>query len=138
MHARRHYSYSKSKFSIYLDNIVRQEKQCQTQEIPNLLNIVFLNREDVEIFGSKMLFFITEWMNEFFIERTKDEDEGWPFHEEKQKRKKNIAKDQGTKASGALSTLCSLIFSYFFFLFTLSKEGQKSIRPCSKQLRKQS
>jgi len=77
-------------------------------------------------------------MNEFFIEWTENEDEEWPFHEEKQKRKKNIAKDQGTKASGALSTLCSLISLLFLFYFTLSKEGQKSIRPCSKQLRKQS
>jgi len=77
-------------------------------------------------------------MNEFFIECTEDEDEEWPFHEEKQKRKKNIAKDQRTKASGALSTLCSLSFSYIYFFFILSKEGQKSIRPCSKQLRKQS
>jgi len=55
-------------------------------------------------------------MNEFFIEWTEDEDEEWPFHEEKQKRKKNIAKDQGTEASGALSTLRSLIFSYFYFI----------------------
>jgi hypothetical protein len=76
-------------------------------------------------------------MNEFFIEWTENEDEEWPFHEEKQKRKKNIAKCQGTKASGALSTLCSLIFSHLFF-YTLSKEGQKSIGPYSKQLGRQS
>jgi len=53
MHSRGHYSYSKSEFFIYMDNIVRQAKQCQTQGIPNILNTVFLNRENFDFFVLK-------------------------------------------------------------------------------------
>jgi len=103
---------------------VRQAKHCQTQDIPNVLTTVFFKQEIPWVFCSKNVILYYR-INEFFIEWTENEDEEWPFHEEKQKGKKNIAKYQGTKASGALSTLCSLIFFSFLF-FILSRRRDRN------------